>query len=143
MLKCTDPAPAERNKYSVDFGLDLRSLSGKLSLMKVPNCRDAEIPRNKITEYLLCLEHPEGAPKARFFMKWGFSLQDWNLLASTLIRQVNSHDYDSFIEGKHGTKYIVIAPIESPTGTTPPVKTIWMVAQGTDYPRLISAYPAY
>lgn len=55
--------------------------------MKVPNCWDAEISRNKIADYLLCLEHPEGGPKARFFISWGFSPQEENLFASSLIKQ--------------------------------------------------------
>lgn len=110
--------------------------------MKVPNCWDAKIPSKKITDYLLCLEHTEGGSKAHFFMNWGFSLHEWNLLALSLIQQVNHYDYERFIKGKHGTKYIVSAPIDSPKGVTPPVKTIWMIAEGTDYPRLISAYPA-
>lgn len=110
--------------------------------MRVPNCWDAKIPPKKITDYLLCLEHPEGGPKARFFMNWGFSLHEWNLLASSLIQQVNQYDYERLVKGKHGFTYIVSAPIDSPKGLTPPVKTIWMIAERTDYPRLISAYPA-
>lgn len=110
--------------------------------MKVPNCQNAEVPESKIVNYLLSPGHPEGGPKARFFFECGFTVESWSVLASALIKQVNENDYVNAEKGKHGTKYIVIASIESPKGTTIAVKTIWMIAEGTQHPRLITAYPA-
>lgn len=110
--------------------------------MKVPNCQNAEIPKSKIVDYLLSSRHPEGGPKARFLSGWGFTIGAWNVLASALINQINENNYTNSEEGRHGTKYTVVASIESPKGATTPVKTIWMVAKGTQHPRLITAYPA-
>ena len=111
--------------------------------MKVPNCQNAEVPESKILDYLLSLQHPEGGPKARFFFGCGFTIEAWNDLASALTKQVNENNYVNVEEGKYGTKYTVVASIESPKGLTTAVKTIWMVAKGTQHPRLITAYPAY
>src|SRR6056297_2333952 len=110
--------------------------------MKVPNCQDAEVPESKIVDYLLSPVHPEGGPKARFFLEYGFTAEAWSLLASALIKQVNENDYANAEKGRHGTKYLVVASIESPKGATTAVKTIWMIAEGTQHPRLITAYPA-
>jgi len=109
--------------------------------MKVPNCENAEVPESKIVDYLLAQRHPEGGPKARFFLGGGFTIEARSILASALIKQVNGNDYANAEVGRHGTKYIVEAPIESPKGATTPVKTIWMIAEGTKNPRLITAYP--
>ena len=110
--------------------------------MKVPNCQNAEVPESKIVDYLLSPGHPERGPKARFFFGWGFTIEAWSVLASALIKQINENDYINAEEGRHGTKYTVVASIESPKGATTAVKTIWMIAEGTQHPRLITAYPA-
>lgn len=111
--------------------------------VKIPNCQNAEVPMSKVVDYLLCIGHPEGGPKARFFFRWGFTLGEWNVLSSALIKQVKENDYTEAAEGKYGTKYVVVAPIESPKGATSAVKSIWMVADGSDHPRLISSYPVF
>ena len=41
----------------------------------------------------------------------------------------------------HGRKYIVEGRIETPGGRTPLVRTVWIVDQGFDTPRLVTAYP--
>ena len=110
--------------------------------MKIPNSQKAEVPESKIVDYLLSSGHPEGGPKARFFFGWGFTVENWNTLASALIKQAGENDFADDETGRHGTKYTVVAPLESPRGTTPPVKVIWIVAKGTEHPRLITAYPA-
>lgn len=40
--------------------------------MKVPNFEKAFVPESKLAEYLLNPDHPDGGPKARFFMQVGF-----------------------------------------------------------------------
>lgn len=54
--------------------------------MKLPRNRQVIIPRRKIAEYLLSLEHRDGRNKARFFMRFGFSSDDWLSLADALRR---------------------------------------------------------
>jgi hypothetical protein len=110
--------------------------------VKIPNCRNAEVTESKVLDYLLSLGHPEGESKARFFLRWGFTREGWTMLASTLTKQANENDYTIAVEGRYGTKYVVVAPIVGPNGTTPPVKTIWIITEDEEFPRLITAYPA-
>ena len=110
--------------------------------MKIPNCRNAKVTERKVLDYLLSLGHPEGESKAKFFLRWGFTPAEWTMLASSLVKQANENDYAIAIEGRYGTKYVVVAPIVAPNGTTPPVKTIWIIAEDKESPRLITAYPA-
>jgi hypothetical protein len=45
------------------------------------------------------------------------------------------------METVHGKKYIVDGAIETPSGKTPVVRTVWIVDEGSDVPRLVTAYP--
>ena len=115
--------------------------------VKIPNCQNAQVPKSKVTDYLLSVAHPEGESKAKFFLRWGFNVNQWTALAAALIQQANEYEYSAVTQGKYGTKYMVIAPIRAPKGITPPVKTVWMFAEDEltedeQRPRLITAYPA-
>ena len=110
--------------------------------MKIPNCRNAQVPKSKVSDYLLSVVHPEGESKATFFLRWGFKRDQWRALAAALIQQANEHDYSVATQGKYGTKYVVIAPIRAPNRITPSVKTVWMLANEEQRPRLGTAYPA-
>lgn len=109
--------------------------------MKVPNCSHVEVEERKVVDYLLSAEHPEGESKARFFLGWEFTRERWKILASALANQAKENEYSSSIQGRYGTKYVIVGPISAPNGTTPPIKTIWIVAGDEEYPRLITAYP--
>ena len=110
--------------------------------MKIPNCNEAEVPKSKIVDYLLAPDHPEGAPKAKFFHSCGFSLEEWSVLAYALVKQATENECIQVEHGKYGTKYVVEAVIDSPRGETAPVRSVWMISQNTNHPRLITAYPA-
>ena len=109
--------------------------------MKIPNLSHAKVEERKVLDYLLSAEHPEGESKARFFLGLGFTRKKWQILASALIQQAEGNDYSTSIQGKYGTKYVIVGPIVAPNGTTPPIKTIWIVARDEPHPRLITAYP--
>ena len=49
--------------------------------MNLPNADQAQVNRKKITEYLLCTSHPDGCNKAAFFSQFGFTLENWKILA--------------------------------------------------------------
>ncbi|HEX5472949.1 MAG TPA: hypothetical protein VFW73_13740, partial [Lacipirellulaceae bacterium] len=41
----------------------------------------------------------------------------------------------------HGQKYIIEGIITSPTGKTAMIRSVWIIDQGYDSPRLVTAYP--
>ena len=45
------------------------------------------------------------------------------------------------MESPHGTKYVIVGPIQSPSGKTALVQTVWIVDKGMDAARLVTAYP--
>ena len=62
--------------------------------MKLPNVEDARVDRTKIVDYLLALEHQEGAAKAAFFLRFGFTAADWQTFAGALISHARTGGWD-------------------------------------------------
>ncbi len=52
--------------------------------MKLPHYENAVIAEAKITKYLLDESHEDGKTKAAFFIRFGFSLSQWKVLAEAL-----------------------------------------------------------
>lgn len=109
--------------------------------MKVPNADVAEVTKGKITEYLLNSLHPDGAGKAKFFCSLEFRADQWHVLATALKRMVQIWPVTESVGSTHGLKYIVDGPIETPSGKSPVVRTVWIVDSGSSIPRLVTAYP--
>jgi len=109
--------------------------------MRLPNADLAHIDRAKITEYLLNPEHPDNGGKAAFFVALEFSHSDWDTLAIALRRLALTADVTESVETEHGKKYIVDGELENPARKAAWVRTIWIIDAGTDFPRLVTAYP--
>ena len=109
--------------------------------MKLPQADRTGVDRGKITEYLLCESHPDGASKARFFSNFGFDLEDWQVLAEALREHGRTHPVVRVVESAFGTRYVVEGVLGTPNGRKPCVRTVWIVEEGSDAPRLITAYP--
>lgn len=108
--------------------------------MLLPDAENARIDRAKITDYLLNLVHPDGRGKAIFFMRFGFRIEDWEMLAAALKEVGMSNPITSVMESPYGTRYTVDGPLRSPDGRSPRVRTVWIV-EAENPPRLITAYP--
>lgn len=106
----------------------------------LPDGANAQVDRSKITGYLLSLEHPDGRGKAEFFMRFGFRLERWELLAEALREAGRSNPVTNVAQSRHGTRYTVDGPIQAPDGRRPIVRTVWIVESGNP-PRLITAHP--
>ncbi len=52
--------------------------------MPIPNAERAEVSRDKIVDYLLNPQHPDGAGKAAFYLAAGFGVERWEELADAL-----------------------------------------------------------
>lgn len=109
--------------------------------MKLPNLDRAEESRDKVAEYLLNPYHLDGASKAKFFMALGFERDDWQALAAALKRVATNNEVAKNIASSFGEKFIIDGMIESPSGKTPVVRTVWIIDAGADSARLVTAYP--
>ncbi|MDY6807031.1 MAG: hypothetical protein SXA11_24915 [Cyanobacteriota bacterium] len=109
--------------------------------MKLPNYQFAVVPQKKITEYLLSLTHPDGKSKAKFFLRFGFSVDAWEEMAKALRCHGTDHELAKIEESPFGTRYVVEGELLGADGRTPLVRSIWFIETGESIPRLVSAYP--
>jgi uncharacterized protein DUF6883 len=109
--------------------------------VKLPNVGNARIDRTKIVDYLLAIDHPEGAGKAAFFLRFGFTVDDWQTFGGALMSHARRCHVTELSESRFGTKYQVDGPLRCPDGRSPTIRSVWIVDVGTDSPRLITAHP--
>ncbi|MBI5670662.1 MAG: hypothetical protein HZC41_21935 [Chloroflexi bacterium] len=107
--------------------------------MKLPNLERALIEENKIVGYLLHDENSGG--KATFFAAFGFRRAHWDRLRDALLAHAAAHEVTRRSETPHGIKYIIEGVILTPDGRSPLVRAVWIVNSGSEFPRLVTAYP--
>jgi hypothetical protein len=110
--------------------------------MKLPNAQNAAVSREKIVDYLLNPAHPDNGGKAEFFTQLDFRREQWEILATAFKNLVSIEEVTSAAESPHGKKYVIVGRIQSPSGKTPVVQTIWIVDKGLNTARLVTAYPS-
>ncbi|MBI5848246.1 MAG: hypothetical protein HZB31_09920 [Nitrospirae bacterium] len=112
-----------------------------MEAVMVPNAGSARVDRKKIIEYLLCESHPDGRTKAAFFMKLGFAVNQWEVMAEMLRKHGMTHPVVKTVRTEYGMRYCVDGPVETPAGVKPSIRTVWIIEEGSSEPRLITAYP--
>jgi hypothetical protein len=60
--------------------------------VKLPNYEHAVVPEAKVIRYLLDLTHPVGRSKAIFFLRFGFTLNMLDVMASALPAHAADND---------------------------------------------------
>ena len=109
--------------------------------MKLPNVQSATVPERKVTHYLLNAAHPAGGSKAWFFLRFGFTVADWQRLAEALLRHAQENEVVKTEQTPHGVRYAVDGPLTAPDGTSLNVRTAWFINPGSDAPRFVTAHP--
>lgn len=101
------------------------------------------VPIEKVLSYLLNIDHPDGAPKARFFINGGFSPDRPGEMTAALQRHFIENPATTKTPDRFGGMRITIdAPMTVPDGRAPMVRSVWTIDEGETAPRLITAYPA-
>lgn len=140
-------ASARSRRRSVSFHVrrELRShlqpVLRSSGAVRLPNAENARVERSKITDYLLAFDHPEGAGKAEFFASFGFSVAQWEVLADALLIHARTHPVSSSSRTQYGTKYRMDGPICCPDGRSPTIRAVWIIDEGAESPRLVTAHP--
>jgi hypothetical protein len=109
--------------------------------MNLPNAESAIVPRSKIEDYLLHLEHPIGGGKAKFFVHFGFDRKRWEELADALRRHAQENQVAGTTVDTDGVTYVVEGGIKAPSGRQLRIRTVWLIETGELAPRFITAYP--
>jgi len=109
--------------------------------MFLPNADKAIIPEKKITGYLLSASHPTGKSKAGFFIKAGFSLNDYFVVQEQLKNIPLKNQVSSFEESEYGIKYTVDGELQNKNNKTYNIRTIWIIEKNENYPKFVTAFP--
>lgn len=109
--------------------------------MKLPNARHSHVDKSKVVDYLLSESHSDGRSKAAFFFSFGFDQTHWRELAAALRSQGASNEITSIQTSDYGTRYMVNGIIKTPDGRNPRIRTVWIVDNVNDEPRLLTAHP--
>ncbi len=109
--------------------------------MKLPYREHATVAPAKITLYLLSEVHEDGKSKANFFLRFGFSVTQWEVMRDALLAHAAEHEVASVLETTRGKHYTVEGELQTPSGSSPLVRTVWALETDSEMPRLITAYP--
>jgi hypothetical protein len=92
--------------------------------MELPNKSRAQVPLEKVTDYLLSETHAVGKSKARYFRSYGFNYETASDLAQGLLEIAQNTPVESSERSLYGTKYILDGELETPNGDMIQVRTI-------------------
>ena len=109
--------------------------------MKLPHAESCLVDERKVAAYLLSTTHPDGAAKAAFFLRFGFSPDNWEVLAEALRIHGQTHDVTNSVASAYGVRYTVDGDLQTPDDRNPVIRTVWMMEEGVESPRLITAHP--
>jgi hypothetical protein len=109
--------------------------------MKLPNNQSATVPERKVTHYLLNPAHPTGGSKASFFLRFGFTVIEWQRLADALVAHARENEVVESEETPHGTRHVVDGPLTAPDGARLNIRSAWYINPGGGAPRFVTAHP--
>jgi hypothetical protein len=108
--------------------------------MPIPDAERAIVAAEKVRDYLLNLEHPDGGPKAFWFHTLGYTRDEWRRLAVDLMAIARACDDFETETTRFGIKYKAAGQVGRPNHRPGSVLTVWIV-EDDDPPRLVTAYP--
>jgi hypothetical protein len=108
--------------------------------MPIPDADRAIVATEKVRDYLLNLEHPDGGSKAVWFHSVGYARDQWQRLADDLLAIARDCDDFDTETTRFGIKYKATGSVGRPGHRPGSVLTVWIV-ENDDPPRLVTAYP--
>lgn len=109
--------------------------------MPLPDFERIDIPRSKLENYLLSVTHSSGRGKALFFTRFGFTVDEWEVLAEALREHALQQELVKIEETVFGTRYVIEGPLRTPIGRWPTVRSVWFIDEGGVVLRFVTAYP--
>jgi len=103
--------------------------------MKLPNLESAHIPSEKITGYILNLGHEDGGGKAIFFIHFGFSLDQWQDLATALLEHASMNEITKQEKTPFGIRYVIEGKFPTPIGRVVQLRSVWFIGENNEIPR--------
>jgi hypothetical protein len=106
--------------------------------MPIPNATEATAATEKVRDYLLNPEHPDGGSKATWFQSLGYARDRWHELASDLLALAATCEQFATVRTPFGVKYVVKGQIGRGPHRAASVLAVWIV-EADRPPRLVTA----
>ena len=110
--------------------------------MQLPNREHAVIALDKLVHYLLNTAHKRGGTKARVLTHFGYRVDNPHQLDMDIRRYHLNQEVEAIRQTLYGMRYEIRAPLQTPDGRTLMLRTVWQIDDGTDFPHLITLFPA-
>lgn len=110
-------------------------------MAKLPNAEYAVVETEKLADYLLSDTHPLGRLKSAFFKRFGFHQDEPIVLKVALLAHAENYEVMHSLTTRYGKKFELSGPLLSPDGRLPIVRTVWIIENGEDFPRFVTAIP--
>jgi hypothetical protein len=108
--------------------------------MRIPGADRANISHEKLVQYLLNLDHPDGGSKAAVLAHAGFLVERPAELEHALRTQHLSLAARRGKPSAYGEKYEIVGPLTGPAGRVI-VRSIWIIRHGESAPCLVTLVP--
>ena len=96
---------------------------------RLPNSELAWVEEQKIRFYLFNLEHEQGAVKAKFFLKRGFTAEQWEAMSKALVTQATTNPLAKTVKTEFGARHTVDCNCPTPDALNPCIRTVWEVGE--------------
>ncbi len=110
--------------------------------MKLPAADKAFVDIRKLRDYCLNPDHPRGKHKARVFATaLGMGAEHAEELREVLLTAAVGAEAVLLKKDQYGRRYLIECPVSGPTGNGV-LRSLWIVRQGEEFPRLLTCYLA-
>ncbi len=109
-------------------------------MSQLPNAALAHVEDVKVRDYLLNPGNLQNQGKAGQFERYGFVRDHWQVLADALCKHPTINPVVRMVSSPHGVKYVVECSLETPDHRNPCLRSVWIIEDGQDRPRLVTAY---
>ena len=107
---------------------------------RLPNAEHAVADIEKLRDYSLNPSHDEGKHKARVFLAaMGFTQDDAERLRALVLEAAHTGDAAPGKTLQQGQMYVLDFSAQGLRGEVT-IRTAWIVARDTDFPRLVTCY---
>jgi filamentous hemagglutinin len=96
---------------------------------------------DKITQYLLNDEHPQGGLKSKFLKGFGFSRHRPDELKEALEAHPIKNVLSRTEATDWGIRFVIDCSIDSPDGRNPCIRTVWQLEENSGHPKFVTAFP--
>lgn len=107
----------------------------------LPHADHALVDEAKICDYQLSDTHQVGRFKARVCRSLGYTIESWTRLRDDLLHHGRTGTAQRIEMGAYGMKVVISAALQGPDGESRQFRTVWLIADHSMQPRLVTAFP--